>query len=78
MTYLRAKDIWQVKHLNGLTLVSVDDRSIQEVTTMGVQWNRHTSKNVSFKVFVPGEGLATVGTEDHDGGRSSVDDERQR
>jgi len=29
--------------------------------------SRLTSEDVSFEVLIPGEGVATVGTEDHDG-----------
>jgi len=63
-SYLRAKDMWQVKHLKGLTLVS---------NVMDQQWrcepsiDRLTGEDVSFEMLIPGKGMTTVGTEDHDG-----------
>lgn len=70
MTYRRAKLMWQVSHLNGLTLVS----DIQIRTESGPE--RHastrekeslTSKNMPFQMFVSGEGLPTVCAKNHDG-----------
>jgi len=38
-----------------------------------------TSKDVSFEMLIPGEGVATVGTEDHDGevGRRRVSTDKR-
>jgi len=60
--YRRANDMWHVKHLNGLMLVSIkisrpQERGRKEQGTL-------TSEDVSFEVLIAGELSATVGTED--------------
>lgn len=59
-----------MKHLKGLTLVSVivvsNPCGVDTVNDAEVQ---RTGEDMTFEVFVPGEGLAAVGAEDHGCGR---------
>jgi hypothetical protein len=61
--YRRANDMWQVKHLNGLMLVSKgQSRQGWRVPLTG--------ENMSLEVFIASELRAAIGTEDrHDGAR---------
>lgn len=63
-TYLLANDMWQVKHLKGLTLVSA------KVMSTRVRGGRDcftglTSKNMSLEVLISGKRVAAVSAKDH-------------
>lgn len=60
--YRLANDMWQVKHLNGLTFVSEmvsEGLSLKDITI------GHTGENMSFEMFVPGERVAAICAENH-------------
>lgn len=40
-TYRLANDMWQVKHLNGLTLVSANDGSVNTIQDGGFKYSAH-------------------------------------
>ena len=68
--------MWQVKHLNGLTLVSTTISTrlegdfapwfdLDSKGTKDRERGKRTGKDMPFQMFVPGKGLTAIGTEDH-------------
>lgn len=86
-TYILCDDLpklmWQVKHLNGFTLVSTQasangQRNAIDCRSCPAQRSRlprqRTSQYMAFEMFVSGKGLATVRAEHHFGALGSRSD----